>query len=113
MKGMCVHHADTEGDGQCAMTPVSVTLDQATPALAESSSLITSWDDLVRNGVGLGDGLGAPAAIEPDEVIYNENEKEEEKAKTWGELVQVQAVLGEDGSEELDMQRKERLWRLF
>lgn len=109
---MCELHKPIASGGDM-MSPVFINFDQSRlqcPFNA-GSGLIASWDDLVRNGVGLGDGVGAPAAMEPDEVV--QGNKEEEDIKTWQDLVQGEAVLGEDGGAELDMKVKERLWSRF
>jgi len=109
---MCELHKPIASAGDM-MSPVFIKFDQPklqAPSNA-GSGLIASWDDLVRNGVGLGDGVSAPAAMEPDEVV--QGNKEEEDIKTWQDLVQGEAVLGEDGGAELDMKVKERLWSRF
>jgi hypothetical protein len=102
------------------MSPVSVTLHEHTdhllPPIVQSQA-IGSWDDLVRNGITLGD-TGAPAALSPDNnpiPIHGQvqsAEPEKEREKTWSVLVEVGAVLGEGGLTASEVDMKVKLWGL-
>jgi hypothetical protein len=101
------------------MSPISVTLHQSKShahTQAESqpqAKLVGTWDELVQNEITLGD-TGAPAALDPDdtprEVLAQGQGRGEEKKETWSELVVLGAVLGDDGTNELDMDKKVKLW---
>jgi hypothetical protein len=72
---------------------------------------VGTWDELVQNEITLGD-TGAPAALDPDDTpreipVHGLGEK---KKETWSELVFLGAVLGDDGTNELDMDKKVKLW---
>jgi len=74
---------------------------------------------MVRNEITLGD-TGAPAALDPGDPAIQEHAQGqghgqaegEEKKETWSELVEIGAVLGDDGTDVLDMEKKVRLWGL-
>jgi hypothetical protein len=101
------------------MSPVSVTLEHANHSLPPiiQPQAIGSWDDLVRNGITLGD-TGAPAALDPDDnpvPIHGQvqsAEPEKEREKTWSGLVEVGAVLGEGGLTASEVDMKVKLWGL-
>jgi hypothetical protein len=101
------------------MSPVSVTLEPTNhshPPIVQPQ-VIGSWDDLVRNGITLGD-TGAPAALDPDDnpvPIHGQvqsAESEKEREKTWSGLVEVGAVLGEGGLTAAEVDMKVKLWGL-
>jgi len=103
------------------MSPISVTLDQTRShaQLPPQPPAVGTWDELVRNEITLGD-TGAPAALDPDDPAipshaegqgYGQAENEEKK-ETWSALVEVGAVLGDDGTDVLDMDKKVKLWGL-
>ena len=103
------------------MSPITVTLNQdpthshARPQPRAQTQLVGTWDELVRNEITLGD-TGAPAALDPDDTPAAIREggqgQGEEKKETWSALVEVGAVLGDDGTNELDMDKKVKLWGL-
>lgn len=102
------------------MSPISVTLNQThpPPQPQPQTELVGTWDEFVRNKITLGD-TGAPAALDPDDIPpvvsgqRQEARKEREgKNETWSALVEIGAVLGDDGTNELDMDKKVKLWGL-
>jgi hypothetical protein len=101
------------------MSPVSVTLEHTNHLLPPiiQPQAIGSWDDLVRNGITLGD-TGAPAALDPDDhpvAIHDQVqavEAEGGKEKTWSGLVEVGAVLGEGGLTASEVDMNVKLWGL-
>jgi hypothetical protein len=87
------------------VSPISVTLHQAHShphAHAHiQPKLVGTWEELVQNEITLGD-TGAPAALDPDDEntpreVPAQGEGEEKK-ETWSRLVDVGAVLGNDGT---------------
>jgi len=105
----CTYVPTTENDANDAnpMSPISVTLNEVqhthytSPVIA--AQIIGTWQQLVDNGITLGD-TGAPAALDPDDhPLHNsdtdrEEEQEKEKEKTWSVLKHVGAVLGDGGN---------------
>jgi hypothetical protein len=101
------------------MSPVSVTLheptNQSLPPIIRPQAIGT-WEDLVRNGITLGD-TGAPAALDPEDhpVPVHQSAQlskaEKEREKTWSGLVEGGAVLGEGGLIASD-DMKVKLWGL-
>jgi hypothetical protein len=105
---------DDNNDGQ--MSPILITLENAPATLTsqKQGEPLSTWDDLVRHEIILGD-TGAPAALDPDDVQDPPRVEiqEQVKGKTWSELVSIGAVLGDDGTNELDMDKKVMLWCLM
>ena len=112
-------HEATVNDAN-PMSPVSVTLHEHTnhslPPIVQTQAIGT-WDDLVRNGITLGD-TGAPAALDPDDhPVPTDGHAQAgaaggEREKTWSGLVEAGAVLGEGGSTASGADMKVKLWGL-
>ena len=120
----CTYVPTTENEATVTdanpMSPVSVTLHERTnhslPPIVQTQAIGT-WDDLVRNGITLGD-TGAPAALDPDDRLVpthghaQAGAAGEEREKTWSGLVEAGAVLGEGGLTASEVDMKVKLWGL-
>jgi hypothetical protein len=102
------------------MSPVSVTLHEPThhslPPIIQPQAIGT-WEDLVPNGITLGD-TGAPAALDPEDhpvPVQGQAQAAEagkEREKTWSVLVKEEAVLGEGGLTASEVVMKVKSWGL-
>ena len=108
---------ENEANDANPMSPVSVILEHSNHLLPPiiQPQAIGTWDDLVRNGITLGD-TGAPAALDPDDHPIPAHgqaqavEVGKAREKTWSGLVEVGAVLGEGGFTASEVDMKVKLW---